>query len=75
MISLEKEIALVYTDPIQKMRYPFSFGAHIGDTYAGYAFYNEVTRIDFSGEYTVDGDAFGTLILPDMVIKDALLEP
>jgi hypothetical protein len=71
-VNQEKEISLVYTDPVQRMKYPFAFGDHIGDTYSGFAMYKETTRIDFQGEYTVDADAFGTLILPDMLLKNVL---
>ncbi len=72
MISNDNEIVLVYTDPIRKMNYPFTYGSHIGDTYSAYSTFKETTRIDYSGEYTVDGDAFGTLILPDRVLKNTL---
>lgn len=72
MYSKDKETSLVYTDPIQKMTYPFTYGGHIGDKFAGYAYYKDVTRIDFMGDYTVDADAFGTLILPDRVLKNVL---
>ncbi len=72
MISHDNELALVYTDPIRKMNYPFTFGSHIGDAYSAYSTYKETTHIDYSGEYIVDGDAFGTLILPDRVLKNTL---
>ena len=71
-INNEKELTLVYSDPIVKMKYPFSFGEQFSDTYTGIAYYKELTRIDISGDYTVAADAFGTLIFPDRVIKNAL---
>ena len=71
-INNEKEMTLVYSDPIVKMKYPFSFGEQFSDTYEGIAIYKEVSRIDISGDYNVSADAFGTLIFPDRVIKNAL---
>ncbi len=71
-INKEKELTLVYSDPIVKMKYPFSFGEQFTDTYTGIAWYKEVSRIDVSGDYSVIADAFGTLIFPDRVIKNAL---
>lgn len=71
-INIEKELTLVYSDPIVKMKYPFSFGEQFTDTYTGIAYYKGVSRIDVSGGYTVAADAFGTLIFPDRVIKNTL---
>lgn len=71
-INIEKELTLVYSDPVVKMKYPFAFSEQFKDTYVGVATYKEGTRIDVSGDYTVEADAFGTLIFPDRVVKNAL---
>jgi hypothetical protein len=69
---ISDEFDLVYTDPIRKMTYPFTFGDAFTDHYAGNALYQGVTNIDLIGEYTVTADAFGTLILPDRVLTNTL---
>jgi hypothetical protein len=68
----EKKISLVYSDPVVKMKYPFFYGDQYSDPFTCVAYYDGKTRIDFSGNYTTTADAYGTLILPDMVIKNAL---
>jgi len=71
-INTEKDMTLTYSDPVVKMKYPLSFGEQFKDTYTGVAFFQKTTRIDVSGDYTVVADAFGTLIMPDRVIKNVL---
>jgi len=71
-VNKEKKMTLSYSEPVVKMRYPFSYGDQFSDPFTGVAFFNENYRIDFSGTNTVTGDAYGTLILPDMVIKNTL---
>jgi len=68
----EKELSMIYSDPILKMKYPFSFGQQFTDKYAGIAMFQKNFRIDITGDYTVNADAFGTLILPDRVVKNTL---
>ena len=71
-VNKEKKITLTYSDPVVKMKYPFFYGNQFSDPFTGVAFFSETNRIDFSGDNTVVADAYGTLILPDLVIKDAL---
>ena len=71
-VNEEKDITLVFSDPIIKMKYPLAFGEQYTDTYEGIAYFQKTTRIDVTGDYTVTADAFGTLIFPDRVIKNAL---
>ena len=54
------------------MKYPFSYGDDFTGDFAGVAYFQENTVINFSGTYTVTADAYGTLILPDRIIKNAL---
>lgn len=66
-----KDIALVYTDPIVKMKYPFFYGDQFSDNFSGEALYAG-SNITFEGQYAVSADATGTLILPDRTSKNAL---
>jgi len=69
---VSKDFAIVYSDPIVKMKYPFSFGDQINDKFSAVAFFQENVKIDITGDYSVTADAYGTLILPDRSINDAL---
>ncbi|MFZ4522154.1 MAG: T9SS type A sorting domain-containing protein [Bacteroidales bacterium] len=71
-VNNAKKMTLEYPDPIVKMKYPFSYGAHFSDPFTGIAWYNGTSRIDLSGEYTVSADATGTLILPDRMVTNTL---
>ena len=71
-VNKEKNMTLTYSDPVVKMKYPFFYGDQFVDSFTGVAFFSETNRIDFSGDITVTADAYGTLILPDMVIKNTL---
>jgi len=66
------KLTLKYSDPVLKMKYPFSYGAQFTDHFIGIAYYNETNTIDFFGDNAVSADAFGTLILPDRVIDHVL---
>jgi len=71
-MNKDKRMTLTYSDPVLKMKYPFFYGDQYTDPFTGVAYYDEKNRIDFSGNFTVNADAFGTLILPDIVIKNTL---
>jgi hypothetical protein len=66
------KMTLTYSDPVVKMQYPFSYGDQFSDPFTGVALYNGNSRIEFSGTNNVTADAYGTLIMPDMVIKNTL---
>jgi hypothetical protein len=63
---------LIYSDALVKMRYPFSYGDHFIDPFAGNALANEASAISFDGENIVTADAYGTLVLPDRMIRNTL---
>lgn len=67
-----KKMTMVLSDRIVLMQYPLSYGQKFSSPFTGVAWYNESSRIDLSGEYTVTADAFGTLILPDRILKNVL---
>jgi hypothetical protein len=71
-VNYEKKLTLLYSDPVVKMKYPFSFGNQFTDHFVGVALYDGTSKIDFFGDFTVSADAYGTLILPDRVVNNAL---
>lgn len=71
-VNKELKLTLKYSDPVVKMKYPFSYGDQFRDHFIGVALFNETNTIDFFGDCTVSADAYGTLILPDRVLKNAL---
>ena len=71
-VNTAKKLTLAYSDPILKIKYPFSYGQQFSDPFTGVAWYNEKSRIDLSGTYTLTADAYGTLILPDRILKNTL---
>ena len=71
-INKELNINLVYSDPVIKMKYPFTYGSMFNDHFIGVAYANDSNRIDFFGDCFVNADAFGTLILPDRILENVL---
>ncbi len=71
-INAEQKLVLSYSDPIIKMKYPFSFGDHFTDHFSGVAWYGGTSAIDLVGDILVVADGAGKLILPDKVYEDAL---
>ncbi len=71
-LNNEKKISLVYTDPLVKMKFPFSYADQFTAPFAAVAYYSQDYKIDFTGSYSAAADAFGTLIMPDMVLKNTL---
>jgi len=71
-INKDLKLTLKYSDPVVKMKYPFSFGEQFSDHFIGVALYNGVNSIDFFGDCIVAADAYGTLILPDQVLQNTL---
>jgi len=67
-----QKMTLLYSDPVVKMKYPFSYGNSFTDHFAGIALYDGMNKIDVSGDMTVTADAYGTLILPDLTVTGAL---
>lgn len=71
-VNTEKNLILIYSDPVVKMKYPFSYGDHFTDHFIGIATFSETNTIDFFGDCWVDADAYGTLIMPDRIIDNTL---
>jgi len=70
--NTSKKMTMLLSDAIVMMQYPLSFGQKFSNPFTGVAWYNETSRIDISGDYTVTADAFGTLIFPDRILKNVL---
>jgi hypothetical protein len=71
-VNNDLKLSLVYNDPVVKMKYPFAYGNQYTDHFEGFALFDGTSKIDIAGDYTVSADSYGTLILPDRVIKDVL---
>jgi hypothetical protein len=68
----KQNMTLVYSDPLVKMKYPFSYGEQFTDHFIGAVTSKEIHTIDFFGDYSAIADAYGSLILPDRVIENTL---
>ena len=71
-VNTDKKLFLIYSDPVIKMKYPFKYGDQFTDHFIGVAHYSETNTIDFFGDNRVAADAYGTLIMPDRIIENAL---
>ncbi len=63
---------IYFNEPIIRMQYPFSFGQSISNEFRGEGMYGIQGLSNISGEISVNADAYGTLILPNGIIKNAL---
>lgn len=60
-----------YSEPFVKIKYPFSFGEVISGNYAA-KIESTPSTCNYGGSYKVEGDAWGTLILPNGVYHNTL---
>ena len=60
-----------FEKPFVKMKYPFSYGDQFSGDYFG-TYYAGEKEGEMEGSYSVTGDAYGTLILPDKTVENAL---
>jgi len=67
-----KEMSLVLADPILKMKYPVIYGSNFTDEFNGTGINTHKSDIAISGDYSLEADAYGTIILRDRIVKDAL---
>ena len=58
---------ITFDNPIVKMSYPFIYRDKIEDEFSGTGIYYGQIQTDIYGTYSVEADAYGTLILPDDV--------
>jgi len=64
-LSNNGSVAIEYSKPFVKMRYPFSFNSFYSGSFEGKYYSNDKAIGDIEGTYQVVGDAIGTLLLPD----------
>ncbi len=67
-----KDLSLSLSDPILKLSYPMFYGKSIADEFSGSGINRNKSGIAISGNYSLEADAYGTLILSDRIIKDVL---
>jgi hypothetical protein len=67
-----KGLSVVFSDPILKMKYPVLFGTAFKDEFSGVGLDTHNSDIGISGTYSLEADAYGTIILHDRIIKDVL---
>lgn len=60
-----------FAAPFEKLRFPFSFGDETKGSYAGTLTANNA-ELAITGDYLIEGDAWGTLILPNGVYNHTL---
>ncbi len=66
------EFLIVYNEPLKRMVYPFSYSSEIIGTLKAVATNKNNSEIDINGNYKVQADAFGVLILPGNIKKNVL---
>ena len=71
--SVDGRTVVKYTTPFVKMKYPFRYGDFYSGSLQGTSEYMNVKNADISGNYSVDADASGTLILPGNIIFENTL--
>lgn len=71
--SVDGRSVVKYTTPFIKMKYPFKYGDLYTGTLQGISEYMNVKNADISGNYSVEADANGTLILPGNVVFENTL--
>jgi hypothetical protein len=72
MESASGKTRMEFDRPYVKMAYPFAFGDKVGGEYGGYYFYGD-KQAEITGNYRVEADGYGKLILPGgKVINDVL---
>ncbi|MBN1597184.1 MAG: T9SS type A sorting domain-containing protein [Bacteroidales bacterium] len=62
-----------YTSPFIKMKYPFAYGDSYSGVYIGEHFISGIKQSDIDGLYTIEADAYGTLILPGNTVYENTL--
>ncbi len=62
-----------YDIPFIKMKFPFSYGDFFSGSFSGKTYFSGIERGDMTGTYSVEADAFGTLILPGNTLYENTL--
>jgi len=67
-----KKLSLTYSQPVIRMQFPMAYGDRFTNPFTGVAYQGKTNKIEVGGNYTVQADAYGTLILPDRILKNTL---
>ncbi len=67
-----KDISVVLSDPILKIKYPLGYGTKFSDDFSGTGSHRSKSDIGISGTYSLEADAWGTLILADRILHNVL---
>ena len=62
--SVDGRSRIYYETPFIKMKYPFAYGDIFTGSFTGSYHYDNLLAGSINGSYSVEADAFGTLILP-----------
>lgn len=63
---------ITFDQPVVKMKYPFTYGDNFSGEFTGKGIYGGVVPSDIKGKYSVEADGYGTLLLPNRVVNNAL---
>jgi len=66
-------IQIRYDVPFVKMMFPFSYSNSFSGTFSGSTYYSGIERGTLTGTYSVEADAFGTVILPGNTVYENTL--
>jgi hypothetical protein len=70
--SQDNKTIVTYTEPFKRMIFPFEYGTNYSTTFGGDYSYEGKKIGDISGKATIDGDAWGTLMLPGKTYKNTI---
>lgn len=71
--SADGNVKVDYTVPFVKMKYPFKYGDSYSGSFSGNCLSSGVQYAELNGNYTVEADAYGTLILPGNVVYENVI--
>ena len=72
-LSKSGNVKMVYDVPFVKMKYPFKMGDYFSGAFAGDYIVSDKKLSNINGDYLVEADAYGKILLPgDKVINNAL---
>jgi len=66
------DFLIVYEEPLKRMVYPFSYSSEITGTLKAVATNIKNSEVEINGNYKIQADAFGVLILPGNIKKNVL---
>jgi hypothetical protein len=71
--SADGKIQIRYDIPFVKMKFPFCYGNSYSGTFSGTTYCSGTESGSITGTYSVEADAYGTLILPSNTVYESTL--